>query len=154
MTVPQAVLRDEWLAASQDLLATRARLEELKIRYLSSLLERLEHARPERRLLPIRTRRRVYFLDVDEIDWLEAADNYVKVHANSEPHVIRQTLQQLEELLSPQGFIRIHRSAMVNIARIREIQPWFRGEYVVLLRDGTKVRSSRRYRSRLQALMQ
>lgn len=73
----------------------------------------------------------------------EAADNYVRVHANRKPHVVRQTLQQLEESLSPRGFVRLHRSAIVNITRIQEIQPWFRGEYVVLMQDGTKVKSSR-----------
>lgn len=121
---------------------------------LASLLEQLERDRPRRRHLPIRSRGRVYFVDIDEIDWLEAADNYVKVHANGETHLIRQTLQRMEESLSPRGFVRVHRSTIVNIARIQEIQPWFGGEYMVLLRDGTKVTSSRAYRSRLKALME
>lgn len=60
----------------------------------------------------------------------------------------------MEESLSPRGFVRIHRSTVVNIARIREIQPWFSGEYLVVLRDGTKLTSSRAYRSALQALME
>lgn len=93
-------------------------------------LDHLERERPRRRHLPVRTRGRVYFLDIDDIDWLEAADNYVKIHANRETHVIRQTLQRLEASLSPRGFIRVHRSAIVNIARIREIQPWFGGDYI------------------------
>lgn len=121
---------------------------------LASRLEQLERSRPPRRRLPIRSRGRVYFLDIDEIDWLEAADNYVKVHARGEAHLVRQTLQRMDELLSPSGFIRIHRSAIVNSARIREVQPWFNGEYMVLLRDGTKVTTSRTYRDNLQALME
>lgn len=158
MTVASGASRDEWLAVRKESLATstRARLENLKIRYLASMLERLERVERERakhRHLPIRSNGRVYFLGIDDIDWLEAADNYVKVHARDETHMIRQTLHRLEESLSWRGFIRVHRSAIVNIARIREIQPWFGGEYMVLLRDGTKVASSRAYRSALQALM-
>lgn len=117
-------------------------------------MEQLEHGRARRRRLPIRSRGRVYFLDIDEIDWLEAADNYVKVHARGEAHLVRQTLQRMDELLSPNGFIRIHRSAIVNSVQIREVQPWFNGEYMVLLRDGTKVTTSRTYRDNLQALME
>lgn len=67
--------------------------------------------------------------------------------------LVRQTLQRLEESLSPRGFVCVHRSTIVIIARIKEIQPWFGGEYLMVLRHGTKVTSSRGYRSRLQALM-
>lgn len=121
---------------------------------LARLLEHLERDQPQRRRLPIRSRRRVYFLDIGDIDWLEAANNYVRVHADRKAHVVRQTLQHMEETLSPRGFVRIHRSAIVNLARIREIQPWFGGEYVVVLRDGTKVTSSRAYRANIRALME
>lgn len=122
-------------------------------RRVARLLEHLEHDQPQHRRLPIRSRGKVYFLDIADIDWLEAADNYVKVHADRKTHVVRKTLQRLEDVLAPRGFIRVHRSVLVNIARIEEIQSWFGGEYVVRLRDGTRVTSSRRYRSRLQALM-
>lgn len=121
---------------------------------LACLLDQLEAVRSRPEYLPIRKRGRVYFIDTDDIDWIEAADNYVKVHAHGEEHVVRQTLRRMEETLSPRGFVRVHRSAIVNVARIREIQLWFGGEYVVLLRDGTKVTSSRAYRSNLQALME
>lgn len=121
---------------------------------LAGLVEQLERDRSRRRRLPIRSRGRVSFLDVEDIEWLEAAGNYVKIHTEDETHVIRQTLSALETTLPADDFIRVHRSAIVNIARIREIQPWFNGEYVVLLRDGAKVTSSRAYRGRLQALME
>lgn len=97
---------------------------------------------------------------MNDTDWIEAADNYVNVHAHGvsnahgEEYVVRQTLWRMEEALSSRGFVRIHRSAIVNIARIREIQPWFGGEYVVLLRCGTKVAGSRAYRPNLQALLE
>ncbi|HJU88103.1 MAG TPA: LytTR family DNA-binding domain-containing protein [Gemmatimonadaceae bacterium] len=123
----------------------------------SDVLSALGRARTgavHRDRVPIRSAGRVFFIDVGDIDWVEAADNYVKVHAKGETHVVRQTLQRMEEWLSPKNFVRIHRSTIVNVARIREIQPWFGGEYVVLLRDGTKVNTSRRYRSRLEVLME
>jgi two-component system LytT family response regulator len=120
---------------------------------LVALLEDIERDRPRRTLVPIRSGGRVTFLPVEEIDWLEAADNYVKIHAGRETHLVRQTLQSMEESLSPTMFVRIHRSTIINVSRIREIQPWFAGEYVVSLRNGTKVHTSRRYRARLEALM-
>jgi two-component system LytT family response regulator len=121
---------------------------------LVALLEDIERERPRRTHVPIRSGGRVIFLPVEEIDWLEAADNYVKIHAGDETHLVRQTLQSMEASLPPATFIRIHRSAVINVSRIREIQPWFGGEYVVSLRGGTKVYTSRRYRARLQALME
>jgi two-component system LytT family response regulator len=120
---------------------------------LVALLEDIERERPRRTLVPIRSGGRVTFLPVEEIDWIEAADNYVRIHAGKETHLVRQTLQSMEESLPPTMFVRIHRSTIVNVSRIREIQPWFGGEYVVSLRNGTKVHTSRRYRARLEALM-
>ena len=121
---------------------------------LIALLEEIERDRPRRSRIPIRSGGSVFFLPVDEIDWIGAADNYVRIHAKNEVHVVRQTLQRMEESLAPNAFVRIHRSTIVNISRIKEIQPWFAGEYVVLLRDGTKLQTSRRYRARLESLMQ
>ena len=137
--------------------ATRIRSGRTSGDSAAEALEAIDSARTgqqHRDRVPIRSAGRVFFLDVDDIDWVEAADNYVKVHAKGETHVVRQTLQRMEEWLSPKRFVRIHRSTIVNVARIREIQPWFGGEYVVLLRDGTKVSTSRRYRPRLQALLE
>ena len=119
-----------------------------------ALLEGLERQRPRRTRIPIKSGGSVFFLPVDEIDWIEAADNYVRLHAKGDVHVLRQTLQHMEESLASDVFLRIHRSTIVNVNRIREIQPWFGGEYVVLLRDGTKLQTSRRYRPRLEAFMQ
>jgi two-component system LytT family response regulator len=86
---------------------------------------------------------------VEEIDWVEAADNYVRIHAGSEGHLIRETLQSLEGRLDPAKFLRIHRSTIVNIDRIRELQPMFHGDYAVRLRDGTELTLSRNYREKL-----
>jgi len=120
---------------------------------LLALLDDIERDRPRRSRLAIRSGGSVFFLPVDEIDWLEAADNYVRIHSKGEVHIVRQTLQRMEESLAPSTFVRIHRSSIVNVGRIKEIQPWFGGEYVVLLRDGTKLHTSRRYRERLERLM-
>jgi len=78
----------------------------------------------------------------------------VRVHVGKESHLIRETLSNLEARLSDRIFMRIHRSTMVNIARIREIQPWFQGDYVLLLTDGTRLTSGRSYRDRVRSLFE
>jgi two-component system LytT family response regulator len=100
----------------------------------------------------IKTGGRVLFLRTEEIDWIEAAGNYLKLHVGSESHLMRETMNHLEGRLDPHKFLRIHRSTMVNIERIQELQPWFHGDYVVLLRDGTKLTLSRGYKQKLQDL--
>jgi len=92
--------------------------------------------------LVIRTRGKVSFLKPSEIDWVEADGKHVKLHVGRETHVVRQQLKRLEPRLAPHGFVRVHRSAIVNVDRIKELEPWFHGEYVVILKDGTKLTSS------------
>ena len=93
---------------------------------------------------------RVFFVRTDEIDWIEAAGNYVKLHVGNESHLIRETMNNVEGRLSPETFVRIHRCHIVNIEQVRELQPWFNGEYVVFLKNGTRLTLSRGYRERLQ----
>lgn len=93
---------------------------------------------------------RLFFLRADEIDWVEAAGNYVRLHVGAESHLLRETMNAIETRLNPDTFFRIHRSRIVNIERIKELQPWFNGEYVVILRNGTKLTLSRGYREKLQ----
>jgi two-component system LytT family response regulator len=93
---------------------------------------------------------RLFFLRADEIDWVEAAGNYVRLHVGAESHLLRETMNSIETRLNPDTFFRIHRSRIVNIERIKELQPWFNGEYVVILRNGTKLTLSRGYREKLQ----
>ncbi len=100
--------------------------------------------------LVIRSSGRVFFLRVDEIDWIEAAGNYVRLHVGKETHLLRDTMSSLEARLDPKKFLRIHRSTMVNIERIQELQPLFHGDYIVILRDGKQLNLSRGYRQRLQ----
>jgi two-component system LytT family response regulator len=100
--------------------------------------------------LVVKSGGRVFFLRTDEIDWIEAAGNYVRLHLGEEAHLFRETMNHMEARLDPRRFARIHRSRIVNIERIRELQPWFNGEYVVILRNGTRLTLSRNYRERLQ----
>jgi two-component system LytT family response regulator len=97
--------------------------------------------RPIDRLV-IRTRGKVSFLKPSEIDWVEADGKHARLHAGRDTHVVRHTLTGLEQRLASHGFVRVHRSAIVNVDRIKELEPWFHGEYVVILKDGTKLTSS------------
>jgi two-component system, LytTR family, response regulator len=118
-----------------------------------ALLRTMEQRRTLRTRVPIRIDGSVQLLPVADIAWIESSDNHVKIHANGHTYVVRQTLQSMEASLSPQDFIRVHRTAIVNVSRIKEIQPWFNGEYVVVLHDGTQIRTSHGYRARLEVLM-
>jgi two-component system LytT family response regulator len=94
----------------------------------------------------------VFFLKVDEIDWIEAADNYARLHVGKEGHLLRETLSGLEVTLDPHKFIRIQRSAIVNIERIKRMHLLSRGEYTVILSDGTQLTTSRGYRDKVATL--
>ena len=103
--------------------------------------------------IPVRQDGRVVFVRVDEVDWIEAADYCVRIHAGGRAHLVRESLRELEARLDPARFFRIHRSALVNVARIRELEPHFHGEYVVVLQDGARLRLSRGRRDRLHRLL-
>ena len=94
----------------------------------------------------IKTGGRVTFLDVDEIDWIEAAGVYVFFHIGAKKHLYRSTIGQIQEKLDPRRFVRVHRSAAVNTDRIKELQPLGHGDYTVVLKDGTELKLSRKYR--------
>lgn len=107
--------------------------------------------RPDRILL--KSSGEIFFLKVDEIDWIEAEGDYMKFHVAGKAHLLRETMARLEARLDPKRFIRIHRSTIVNIDRVRKLTPAFAGEYAVVLADGTKLRLSRGYHERMQAVM-
>jgi two-component system LytT family response regulator len=104
--------------------------------------------------LAIKGEGRVVFVRIADVDWVEAMDNYVRLHVGRDVHMMRETLSNLETRLAGSTFLRIHRSAIVNIDRIREVQPWFAGDYVVILTDGTKITTGRRYRAAVQGLLE
>lgn len=91
----------------------------------------------------------LFFLKTAEIDWIQAEGNYVRLHTGKTSHLMRETINNLEEQLDPGRFLRIHRSTIVNLDRVGEIQPLFHGEYRVILADGTRLTLSRGYRDRL-----
>jgi two-component system, LytTR family, response regulator len=116
----------------------------------------LESMRPQQRYLErivVKSGGRIFFLPVNEIDWIESADNYVSLHSGRESHLIRETLTSLESKLNPEEFLRIRHSAMVNLKRIKELRPMFKGEYEIVLQNGVKLISSRRYRNKLGKLI-
>lgn len=101
----------------------------------------------------IRTSGKTVLIDADDIDWIEAAGNYLVVHVDKERHTMRGTMAELEARLDPERFVRIHRSTMVNIDRIKELQPQRNGDQVVLLNDGTELTLSRTYREQVEVLL-
>jgi two-component system LytT family response regulator len=103
--------------------------------------------------LVVNTAGRVVFVKVADIDWLEAAGNYVTIHAGREKHMFRETLRNLGDRLDPARFVRLHRSSVVNVDRLRELLPWARGEQVAVLNDGTQLPIGRAFRERLMSVM-
>ncbi|HZR65498.1 MAG TPA: LytTR family DNA-binding domain-containing protein [Terriglobales bacterium] len=137
----------------------RARAELLKAddraatrRILSYLSETAGKQKSDRRLV-IKSGGRVIFLNCDEIDWLEAAANYVKINVGKQSYLLRKGIGEIADRLDPTQFVRIHRSTIVNIERIKELQPVNSGEYIVVLKDGKELSCSRGYRTGLQQLI-
>ena len=95
----------------------------------------------------------IFFLKAEEIDWIEAEGDYMKFHVAGRAHLMRETMARLEARLDPKRFIRIHRSTIVNIDRVRKLSPSFAGEYAVVLHDGTKLKLSRGYHERIATLL-
>jgi two-component system LytT family response regulator len=122
-----------------------------ELRELLAML-RSEDRRDERFL--IKNGDRMYFVLATDVDWADAAGNYVRLHANGRAHLYRDTMKALEVRLDASRFVRIHRSAIVNIDRVAQIEPYLHGEYVVTMRDGTRLTSSRAHSAGLRALLE
>jgi two-component system LytT family response regulator len=122
-------------------------------RQLQSLLQTLKPDKKYLERLVIKSAGRIFFLNVEEIDWIEAADNYVSLHVGRASHLVRETLGGLESKLSPDNFLRISRSIIINLSRIKEIHPLFNGEYAIILANGKELNSSRRFRDRLNSIL-
>lgn len=101
--------------------------------------------------LMIKLANRVVLLRVDEIDWIEADGNYAKLHVGKKAHLLREKMQDLETQLDPERFVRIHRSIIVNLERIKELHPHFNGDYIVVLEDGSQLKLSRSRRENLES---
>ncbi len=96
---------------------------------------------------------RTLLLRASDVDWIEAADYYARIHAAGKSHLLRETMNELEEKLDPEVFFRVHRSAIVNLEKVKEIQPYTRGEHIVIMNSGAKVRLSRGRREKLESLL-
>jgi two-component system LytT family response regulator len=122
-------------------------------RRLQGLLKdpRVAPANPERFI--IKSGGRVLFLNVNEIDWIEAAANYVKIHAGKDVHLLRETMNSVETRLDSGKFIRIHRSIIANIEKMRELRTCNSGEFIVTMKDGKELSGSRSYRPSVQPFL-
>ncbi|MEO6526812.1 MAG: LytTR family DNA-binding domain-containing protein [Gemmatimonadaceae bacterium] len=101
----------------------------------------------------VRSTRSVTVVEVADVDWVEADDDYLRLHVGARVHLVRGTLSALETQLDPKEFVRIHRSTIIRISRVKELVPYFHGDYAVKLIDGTRLRLSRSYRARLGAVL-
>jgi two-component system LytT family response regulator len=131
----------------------QSRQQEDGRRQIGALLERISSKQPYLDRFIIKADGRITFLNTREIDWIEADDKYVHLHTGKGTRMVRQTLTAMETQLDPARFVRIHRSAMVNIERIKELQPLFNGEYSLLMEDKTKLTLSRTYKEKLFGLL-
>jgi two-component system, LytTR family, response regulator len=104
--------------------------------------------------LVIKTKGRIVFLNLEEIDWVEAAANYVRLNSGKESYLFRETISRTSERLNPNHFIRIHRSVIVNVRKIKELIPVNSGEYIVVLKSGKELSCSRGYRANVQHLIE
>lgn len=117
------------------------------------LLRILETARPQRERLVVRSAGKIQFVSVDDIEWINAEDNYVRIYAAGKTYLMRETVGGIEERLDPSRFVRIRRSTIVRTEKIREIRPLLNGTYELLLEDGTRVTSARRFREAIEKLV-
>lgn len=122
-----------------------------QLRTLLDEVSTRESRHPDR--LVVKTSGRVVFVKISDIDWVDAAGNYVRLHAGGESHMLRETMGRLEKRLDGNQFIRIHRSTIVNIDRIKELQQQFHGDYLVVLKSGQRLTLSRSYREKIQHLL-
>jgi two-component system LytT family response regulator len=142
----QARFKDAIKHAKERFRSRRQKDERLQ---MSALLESIKNKPQYLDRLVIKAGGRITFLSTDEINWIEADDKYVHLHTGKVSPMVRQTLSAMETQLDPRKFRRIHRSAIVNVERIKELQPLFSGEHSILLEDGTKLTLSRNYRDKL-----
>jgi two-component system LytT family response regulator len=132
----------------------RARAEAPVDERLRSLLASLGAKESYLERMVARTGGKILILRVDDVDWIEAAANYVRVHIGPKQFLVRETMTNLETRLDPERFLRIHRSIIVRKDRIKELEPLFQGDYSVVLHDGTRLTSSRGYRDKIQQFLQ
>ncbi len=120
---------------------------------LARAMELMEEPRAGADRLTVRVGERMLYLRMQDIDWVEAADDIARLHVGKQVFEHRITLSQLEQRLPARSFLRVHRSTIVNVERIREFQPWFQGDWIIVLADGTRVQTGKSYRTRVRELI-
>jgi two-component system LytT family response regulator len=130
------------------------RLNEEALRTLAQEVHREQIAgEPYLTRLVVRTAQKRVIVEVSDIDWVEARGDYLALHAAGEVYIHRGTLNSLAQRLDPAEFVRIHRSTLVRLSRVKQLEPYFHGDYLLTLRDGTRLRLSRTYRARAEAAL-
>ncbi len=121
--------------------------------YAESLRQALEKFRPGHDRLVFKSNGKIVLVRPDDVDWVEAAANYVRIHARDQEHAVRETISSFEKKLPADRFVRIHRSVIVNADRIRELQPCNGAEYIVVLRSGKELPVGRTYRNQVESFL-
>jgi two-component system, LytTR family, response regulator len=121
---------------------------------LSQVKSEMLPAPPTQGRLVIRAKGRIVFLNLAEIDWIEASANYVRLNVGKESHLYRETIGRISERLNPNHFVRVHRSTIVNVRKIKELIPVNSGEYIVVLNNGKELSCSRSYRAALESMIE
>jgi two-component system LytT family response regulator len=140
---------------SSALKRVRAELNRSEAHHIHEKLDALlAEARPEKGAdrIPVKSGGRIVFVRLADLAWIEAADNYVKLHSGAETHFMRETMAMIESRLASDQFVRISRSAIVNVEHIKELQAMSHGEYEVALGNGTRLTLTRGYREKLRQL--
>ena len=121
---------------------------------LSQVKSEMRPTLPTEDRLVIRAKGRIVFLNLSEIDWIEASANYVRLNVGKESYLYRETIGRISERLNPNHFVRVHRSTIVNVQKIKELIPVNSGEYIVVLKNGKELSCSRSYRSALECMIE
>lgn len=146
--------RDRFFAALERA-KTRARADrDTSERRIVALLESMEKSQRRLRRVAVKSAGRTTFVSVDDIDWIGAADNYVELHCGSACHLVRCSMAEIESALDPDDFVRIHRSAIVNVSRVKEVRSSAPGEYAIVMQGGERLESSRGFADKIRALIQ
>ncbi len=119
---------------------------------LAAMLEDMKAGAKQPERIPVKSNGKVTFVRIPDIDWIGSADNYVELHVGSHSHLIRETMNSVATRLPPEQFVRISRTSIINLSRVKELQPLFHGEYTVTLTTGARLTLSRSYRDQLPRL--
>lgn len=117
---------------------------------LDDMVKTMGNSRKHLSRVMIKTSGRIFFLPAKEIDCIESAGNYVRIHSGKQSYLLRETMTNMEEKLDPDTFYRVHRSTIINLDKVKELEPWFHGDYQIIMENGKKLTLSRNYKRLLR----